>query len=128
MSLLCPFFLDVLFEHLLTFFVETQDKLGTDLNMRIVESSRPVSGSTDVLKHSYHVIGTNLVFATNDGPLAAFVQDFVYVHREDALFFAGKNDECIIDTSVYTKNRQLRTPLSCKLNDSTKTPLTLLQP
>jgi hypothetical protein len=56
------------------------------------------------------------------------VQDFVYVHREDALFFADRNDKCIIDMSVYSRNRQLRTPLSCKLNDSTKTPLSPLQP
>ena len=114
-------------EYSLTFFAETQDKVGTDLIVKIVESSRPVSGSADVFKHSYHLVGANLIFATNDGPLDAFVRDFVYVHKDDALFSAGNDDKCIIDTSVYTKNRQLRTPLSCKLDDSTKTPLTPLE-
>ena len=102
--------------------------MGIDLVVRIVDSSRPIPGRAGVFKHSYHLIGANLVFATNYGALAAFVQDFAYVHREDALFFAGNDGKCIIDTSVYTKNRQLRTPLSCKLDDSTKTPLTLLEP
>lgn len=117
----------MLFEHPLTLFAETQDKVGIDLNVKIVEGTRPIPGSADVFKHSYHLIGTNLVFANNTGPLKTFLLDFLDVHRDDKLFFYA-NGECIIDLSVYTRNRLLRTPLSCKLDDSTKTPLTPLEP
>ena len=126
LDLLCVSFGDALSEHLLIFFAETQDKVGIDLDVKIVEGTRPIPGSAGVFKHSYHLTGLNLVFANNTGPLKTFVLDFLEVHRDDKLFYA--NRKFIIDTSVYTKNRQLRTPLSCKLDDSTKTPLAPLEP
>lgn len=105
---------------------KTQDKLDLEFDPRVVESTRPISGSAGLFKHSYHVIGANLVFANNNGPLKAFVHEFVRTHQDDELFY--NDGKCIVDTGVYDRNRQLRTPLSCKLEDDTKTPLTLLDP
>jgi len=75
------------------------------------------------------VILTDVVFTSNTGPLKACVDDFVNKHADDKHFlWPGYPDRCIIDMDVYSKNRVLRTPLSFKLDDATKTPLKLLHP
>jgi hypothetical protein len=111
------------------FGVKTQDKLSMELEVLVLEGSR--LNSEGQFKHSYHVIGTNLAFDSNvkKGSLEAFVLDFQKTHAKDKLFFWPGEPHCsIIDTSVYSRNRVLRTPLSFKLNDESKTPLKLLQP
>jgi P4 family phage/plasmid primase-like protien len=100
------------------------------LDIRVLEGSRPDSAGN--VKYSYHVIGTNLIFACNTSPMKAFVQCFEDKLAKDKPSFLPISDDGssrrIIDMSVYTKNRVLRTPLSFKLSDSTKTPLKLLPP
>jgi hypothetical protein len=64
--------------------------------------------------------------------MKAFVQCFEDKLVKDKPSFLPISDDGsprrIIDMSVYTKNRVLRTPLSFKLSDLTKTPLKLLPP
>jgi hypothetical protein len=106
-----------------------QNKLSLDLDIRVLESSRPTSAGARKL--SYHVIGTNLAFedCSKNGPLDAFVMDFLDTNAKDKAFFWPDNlNRSIVDKSVYSRNRVLRTPLSFKLDDETKTPLLLLQP
>ncbi len=77
------------------------------------------------------MIGTNLAFDSNCkmGAMGAFVLDFQKTHAKDRLFsWPAEPQRSIIDTAVYSKRRLMRTPLSSKLNDETKTPLKLLQP
>ena len=77
------------------------------------------------------MIGTNLAFDSNYkmGSMEAFVLDFQKTYAQDRRFFwPAEPQRSIIDTSVYSKRRVMRTPLSFKLNDKTKTPLKLLQP
>jgi P4 family phage/plasmid primase-like protien len=101
-----------------------------DLDIRVLEGSRPDSEGN--VKYSYHVVGTNLIFASNTSPMKAFVQGFEEKLAKDKPSFLPSSDDDsprhIIDMSVYTKNRVLRTPLSFKLSDSTRTPLKLLPP
>ena len=98
----------------------TQDKHGLDLEVRVLTGSRMTEKG---FKNSYHVVGTNLGFASScsTGPLHAFVHDFANAHKDDPLFFS--NQKSIIDMSVYSRNRQLRTPFSCKLGDTNETAL-----
>lgn len=86
--------------------------------------------SADIFKHSYHVVATNFAFTSNTGPMKTFMHIFCKMHAQDELLFFTYNNSrsCIIDESVYTKNRLFRTPLSCKLDDASKIPLKLLQP
>ena len=77
------------------------------------------------------MIGINLAFDSNCkmGSMGAFVLDFQKTHAKDRLFsWPAEPQRSIIDTAVYSKRRLMRTPLSSKLNDETKTPLKLLQP
>jgi hypothetical protein len=64
--------------------------------------------------------------------MKAFAEGFEEELVNDAPPFFPTDDEGkphrIIDFSVYTKNRVLRTPLSCKLSDETQTLLKLLSP
>lgn len=106
-----------------------QDKLSLDLDIRVLESSRSTSAGT--FKLSYHVIATNLAFesCSKNGPMDAFVTDFLNTHAEDKVFFWPDNPKrSIVDKSVYGRNRLLRILLSFKLEDKTKTPLKLLPP
>ena len=115
--------------HRLTCVFQMQSKLSLDLDIRVLESSRPASAGARKL--SYHVIGTNLAFedCSKNGPLYAYVTDFLDTNAEDKAFFWPDNSErSIVDMSVYSRNRVLRTPLSFKLDDATKTPLLLLPP
>ena len=102
----------------------TQGKYCLDLDIIVLEGSR--LKSPGVFKNSYHVVATNVAVASNTGPLRALVRGFVDAHCNNSLFF--HDGESIIDMTVYSKNRLLRTPLSCKLDDATKTALRLLQP
>lgn len=104
-----------------------------DLDIRVLEGSRALSSEGNV-KYSYHLVGGNLVFASNtkNGPMNAFVKAFEDRLMKEKPAFLPCNDDGsprnIIDMSVYSKNRVLRTALSCKLSDATKTPLKLLPP
>jgi hypothetical protein len=77
-------------------------------------------------KQSYHIVVSNLAFASNHGAMKRFVEDFIKENDTNPLFWwysENRKLKSFIDESVYTKNRCLRTPLSHKGDDPTKTKL-----
>mmetsp|Transcript_18086 Transcript_18086/g.44384 ORF Transcript_18086/g.44384 Transcript_18086/m.44384 type:complete len:367 (+) Transcript_18086:59-1159(+) len=99
-------------------------KLGTVPRFVVLDGSRPAGDGGS--KHSYHVICPNVVFVSNTGGMKAFVNDFIKVNEaHQALWFLDDkgNRKCVVDQTIYTKNRCLRTELSCKLSDPTTTTL-----
>ena len=88
----------------------------------VLDGSRPAGDGES--KRSYHVICPHVVFASNTGGMKAFVHDFIKtIEGHQALCFVDDkgNRKCVIDQTIYTKNRCFRTELSCKLSDTTAT-------
>lgn len=84
-----------------------------------------MGGHRNEIKHSYQLRVPSVVFESNgkDGALARWVREFVRVTSTDARMMCPKSKKHVIDVSVYSKSRQVRTCFSSKREDSTRTPL-----
>lgn len=94
-----------------------------DIIMFWGKSSRGVGGTK--IKHSYQLRIPSIVFASNskDGALALWVREFVQLTSKDPLMICPTSKKHVIDVSVYSRSRQVRTCFSSKREDSTRTPL-----
>ena len=69
-------------------------------------SRRPKKDGGFDYKNSFHIVVCNVIFDNNhDGAMKEFVQQLGYSH--------------LIDTTVYTKNRSMRTEMAIKMGDLT---------
>ena len=82
--------------------------------IHVVCSSRPAPHLC--IKHSYHLVVSNLIFANNhDGQMRKLF--IVPPEDDDALFWTPADTmakKSIIDLSIYTRNRCIRMPLCTK--------------
>jgi hypothetical protein len=86
------------------------------LEVYVACGSRPTNSGAGLVKHSYHITIANLVYACNhDKSMEKFftlpsTSDFSAFHWTDA---KGQS-KCIVDLSVYTRNRVFRLPYNMK--------------
>lgn len=82
----------------------------------VLQSSRRMQKS---IKNSFHIIYPQIIMKNNTDEMIDIVQKI----HDKCSNLLPKNP---IDLSVYTKDRLFRMPLCCKAQDSTHTPLTLI--
>jgi hypothetical protein len=85
------------------------EKATDEWEIHVACGTRPAKG---MMKHSYHIVISNLVFPCN----TAMVQLFAVSKDHSEFWRTGKDgvNKCIVDTSIYTPNRLFRTLYSLK--------------
>lgn len=87
-----------------------------DTRMLKVDLCRDIAGTP---KHSFHLHFPGIVFPSNTS-MKPFVDKLVTdnIHVPELFWQKRQESACIIDTSIYTKNRCLRVPGSTKANEN----------
>ena len=105
-----------LLKRLIQFAAEWYPGILGKLEVYVACGSRPTESGAELVKHSYHITIANLVYACNhDKSMENFftlpsTSDFSAFHWTDA---KGQS-KCIVDLSVYTRNRVFRLPYNMK--------------
>ena len=96
--------------------VDLKEAYGFEPVIVVSNSSRHKNGQW---KQSWHLTVTNASFSSNKGEMKSFMNRFKAHHQDTAILWI--DGAFLVDMTVYTNYRVIRTPLSYKEEDPLKT-------
>lgn len=85
---------------------KVHDEFSHEPKIYVCCGTRPTQSDPDVLKHSYHIVLENIIFQrNNDGQMKQF-----FTSIPGFTWMDGVEEKAMIDSRVYTKNRNFRLP------------------
>lgn len=85
---------------------KVQEEHSHEPKIYVCCGTRPTQNDPDILKHSYHIVLENIIYArNNDGQMKQF-----FASIPGFTWMDGVEEKSMIDTRVYTKNRNFRLP------------------